>query len=266
MEGSSHYSRPAKDGAAVLTPSFADANNRKTQYYLYCIWDRISDSYYVGISRSPESRIAQNLVTKKGLKESYQRTRLEDTEVPMQERNVQHWVIGRPWPAVSNGYSNILIGCISEGLHMLHLEEVEGKTLFNENYFGGHADLKERRPAFNAVVKILKPSLSGWPMEEEMRGLKNYIHEIRQFITDTQGRELLNKGVFEKIHQAYTEYQHHQARIFGEDPVRTIASFKGHPLLLAGQHMRCPQNDDDVLGGLSEVTQFPDAEYKIWSG
>ena len=244
----SHFStdlgdlEPISDDGLISDPhfcsdNFTDAVHKEQEYLLYWIYDGVSDRYYIGISREPEVRIrnhlnnSRNSASKAELNANYLATVEDDIDKPMEQRRVQFGYIARPHDIGPHSYENVLVACVTEFLFMQHLEDRLGKSIYNENYKGGHNDLRERRPAFHAIVKILKPSLKEVPTREEIEALERFAPELKEFIDMTGGKEILGAETFEKIRDGYHAHLDQKRDAFGETPIgRRIKTLKGHEL------------------------------------
>ena len=133
------------------------------RFYIYAIWNRLKDKYYVGISRTPATRINQHLKKKAELCEDYARAAQREQLDTGEEKIFQFFLL-KP----ETGYQDALIGCVAEVLHMEQLEK-KNKLLYNKNKFGGHHSIKgEERAAFYAIVKIIYPGIAGPPTSYNM--------------------------------------------------------------------------------------------------
>lgn len=196
---------------------FQRASDEEGRFYIYGIWNRKKDKYYVGISRNPEPRINDHLRKRLELSEDYARAAESDSKKPEEERTIQWFCLGPP-----NGYTDILIGCLAEVLHMAHLEK-QGKHLYNRNKFGGHHKLKgERRLAFEGCVKII---LRETPSEANMQALRHHIGDIKTHAQKYGYTDIVNQDFIDQINDAWDAYQARKDHDFKSDKQANQAAF-----------------------------------------
>lgn len=222
-----------------------EAAQENGRFYIYSIWNRKKDKYYIGISRNPSRRINEQLRSKAELKDDYAQEALADQTRAPEDRVFEFGILN------PEGHETPLIGCIAEVLYMVNLEKM-GKAIYNRNKFGGHPELKEQRLAFEAVVKIIDPGLLGHPSDQEMLALEKHIGEIREYVAQVRHKGVFDQEFMYALEHAwdnYTERRRHAG--FGRKPLSTRIAFADEYQKLAAV------NDNDPAGAP------PAIQYKI---
>ncbi|MBK9584414.1 MAG: GIY-YIG nuclease family protein [Alphaproteobacteria bacterium] len=213
-----------------------EAAQENGRFYIYSIWNRKKDKYYIGISRNPPRRINEQLRSKAELKDDYaQEAQADQTRMP-EDRVFECGLLN------AEGYESPLIGCIVEVLYMVDLER-SGRNIYNRNKFGGHPELKDKRLAFEAVIKIIDPCLMGHPTDQEMLALEKHIHEIRDYGAKTGYTGIFDHEFIGALEKAWDDYtQRRKEAGFGRKPLSTRIAFADEYVRLKGA------NDNDPLG------------------
>ena len=225
-----------------LTGSFVplrlnfDIAQESGRFYIYSIWNRKKDKYYIGISRNPSRRINDQLRSKAELCKDYAEEAFNDQTRPPEERVFEFGILNL------EGFESPLIGCIAEVLYMVNLEKT-GKAIYNRNKFGGHPELQSKRVAFETVVKIIDPSLQGHPSDQEMRELEKHIPEIRDFALKKNFEGVFDYEFMAELEKAWDDYIERRKQAgFGRKPLTTIIAFDDEYLKLT------PVNDNSPNG------------------
>jgi GIY-YIG catalytic domain len=181
----------------------------ETRFYIYSIWNPEKNKYYIGISRSPAKRINRQLKNKNELKDDYARAAHGN---PKGHKSPFKFGILN-----ADGYPNAFLGCIAEVLYMVHLEK-QSIPIYNQNKFGGHPSLQDKRRAFETIVKIIDPSLQGHPSDDDMHELERHIPEIRDYVSKTNTTDIINSETLKILDQAWDDYlTRRKDRGFGRD-------------------------------------------------
>lgn len=175
---------------------FKTASN-ETRFYIYSIWNPEKNKYYIGISRAPAKRINRQLKNKNELKDDYASA--------AHGNPAGHKCAFKFGILNSNGYPNAFLGCVAEVLYMLHLEK-QKIPIYNQNKFGGHPSLQEKRRAFETIVKIIDPSLQSQPSDDDMHDLERHIPEIRDYVSTTNATDIINPETVKILDQAWDDY------------------------------------------------------------
>ncbi|MBK6896936.1 MAG: GIY-YIG nuclease family protein [Alphaproteobacteria bacterium] len=217
-----------------------EAAQENGRFYIYSIWNRKKDKYYIGISRNPPRRINEQLRSKVELKDDYaQEAHTDQTRRP-EDRVFECGLLN------AEGYESPLIGCIAEVLYMVDLER-SGKNIYNRNKFGGHPELKDKRLAFEAVVKIIDPCLMGHPTDQEMLALEKHIHEIRDYAAKTGFRGIFDHEFMGALEKAWDDYtQRRKEAGFGRKPLSTRIAFADEYVRLKGANDNDPQGQNPI--------------------
>ena len=196
------------------------------RFYIYAIWNIEKDKYYIGISGHPLRRINEQLKKKSGLKKDFARSARAQIINPQRDLMFRFGLLGRKdVTGEPLGYPNAFLGCIAEVMQMIKLES-QGITLYNQNKFGGHPALDQKRHAFETIVKIIDPALRGHASDDDMRALEDHIHEIRDFVQDSGGLDIIGQDFLEELDKAWDDYlERKKRRGFGRNQAMPIIAF-----------------------------------------
>lgn len=171
----------------------------ETRFYIYSICNTEKGKFYIGISRHPDKRINQQLKTKRELCEDYAKAAIKDQIVPPELRLFHFGLVNE------KGYPNAFLGCIAEVLYMLRLEQ-QNIHIYNQNKFGGHPELREMRHAFDAIVRIIDPSIIGNPSDEDIANITPHITEIMNYIIETQNKDIINLDFLKRLNETIADH------------------------------------------------------------
>lgn len=220
-----------------------EAAQENGRFYIYSIWNRKKDKYYVGISRNPPRRINEQLRSKAELKDDYAQEAMADQTRAPEDRVFECGILN------PEGYESPFIGCIAEVLYMVNLEKM-GKAVYNRNKFGGHPELKDQRLAFEAVVKIIDPCLMGHPTDQEMLALEKHIGEIRDYAAQTGHQGVFDREFMVALESGWDDYTERRRQAgFGRKPLSTRIAF-------ADEYRRLSAVNDNDPAGKTPVYQY----------
>lgn len=194
---------------------WCDYPPKSDDYWIYYIWNRVDDIIYVGISRDPKKRIKQHIkgsqdTSKTQLCRDYERFSAANGKLETQDSPfVSGLLFSQGVP-----YEHVLVGCITEVLHIFNLR-AQGQKLYNRSLTGGHKDLKQYgcSKAFNAAVSILDPTDERELHKEDVNELLDNMRILRKFVEETQGKDLLNESVLERLKQGAESYLKRQVEL-----------------------------------------------------
>ncbi|MGH1403443.1 MAG: GIY-YIG nuclease family protein [Alphaproteobacteria bacterium] len=166
------------------------------KFYIYCIQNTDINRYYIGISRHPARRVNEQLKSKRELCDDWARVAPYEAGKQNAERSFKFNLLNE------HGYPNAFIGCIAETLYMFDITE-QGGQIYNQNFFGAHPSIGDKRKAFEAIVKIVNPAHESLPSSDEMQALNDTIHEIDDYISQTNNQDIINTEFKEKLETAW---------------------------------------------------------------
>lgn len=171
----------------------------ENRFYIYSIRNRLKDKIYIGISRHPQRRINEQLLSKTELCDDYALHAKSDLEKPEHDR-VFEFALVNP-----SGYPSALLGCTAEVLNILQLEH-QKIAVYNKNKFGGHPNLYEARLAFEAIVIICDPAIQTHPSEAQMLCLEKHMSEITNYVKETENKDIINEDFIQTLHNAWDHF------------------------------------------------------------
>jgi len=209
----------------------------ETRFYIYSICNIEKGKFYIGISRHPDKRINQQLKTKRELCEDYARVAVSEQQSPPELKLFHFGLVN------DKGYPNAFLGCIAEVLYMLSLER-QNIHIYNQNKFGGHPELKEKRQAFDAIVRIIDPSIIGNPSDEDIAHITPHINEIMNYVIETKGKDVINLDFLKLLNDTITD--HVKRKILPEHETIKPRLPPFAEILLNYTPLQIPKNDNEA--------------------
>ncbi len=223
------------------------------KFYIYCIQNTDINRYYIGISRHPARRVNEQLKNKRELCDDWARVAPYEESKKSTERSFKFDLLNE------QGYPNAFLGCIAETLYMFDVTE-QGGQIYNQNFFGAHPSIGNKRKAFEAIVKIVNPAHESLPSTDEMQSLNDTIHEIDDYISQTNNLDIINFGFKAKLEKAWDEHiERLKKNGFGRKKDNSFM-----PVILKNATPVSYTNDNDIDGNSPRTTPDTDApEYNI---